>query len=413
MKMLMLTQYFPPEVGAPQNRLFENAVRWKKMGLEIDVLTAMPNYPKMEIHQDYKGKWFSKEKIDGLTVYRAWIFVSKSKSIVFRLMNYFSFVFSSMLVALFKLKKYDVVFVESPPLFLGISARFICRIKGAKMIFNVSDLWPESAEKLGLVTNKTFLKMATVLEEHLYKKSAIITGQTQGIVKDIQSRFPNKKVYWLPNGVNLNLYDPEKKYGNWKEENGFKESDVLFVYAGIIGHAQGLEVILKAANELKSQTNAHFILVGSGPEKEILLKMKSEMNLSNVHFYDAVSKAEMPAIIESCVMTIVPLKKLDLFKGAIPSKIFENLSMKVPVILGVDGEARDLFVEDGKCALHFEPENEVALAKVITNVLANKVGLESMKENARKYVGEKFNRDKIANEFFDYLLKKIHEKDLV
>ncbi len=403
MKMLMLTQYFPPEVGAPQNRLFENAVRWQKMGLEIDVLTAMPNYPKMEIHEAYKGKWFSKEHMDGLTVFRAWIFVSKSKSIVFRLLNYFSFVFSSMFVALFKLKKYDVVFVESPPLFLGISARFICRIKGAKMIFNVSDLWPESAEKLGLVTNKTFLKMATILEEHLYKKSMIITGQTQGIVKDIQTRFPKKKVYWLPNGVNLDLYDPERKYGNWKQNNGFKESDVLFVYAGIIGHAQGLEVILKAAHLLKEYSNAHFILVGSGPEKEMLQQLKSTLNLTNVHFFDAVSKAEMPAIIESCVMTIVPLKKLDLFKGAIPSKIFENLSMKVPVILGVDGEARDLFVEDGKCALYFEPENEAALAKVIVDVLEKRVDLHLMKENARQYVGEKFDRDKIALKFYEFL----------
>jgi glycosyltransferase involved in cell wall biosynthesis len=407
MKMLMLTQYFPPEVGAPQNRLFENAVRWQKMGLEIDILTAMPNYPKMEIHQDYKGKWYSKEQMDGLTVFRSWIFVSKSKSIVFRLMNYFSFVFSSMFVALFKLKKYDVVFVESPPLFLGISARFICRIKGAKMIFNVSDLWPESAEKLGLVTNKTFLKMATILEEHLYKRSAIITGQTQGIVKDIQTRFPDKKVYWLPNGVNLNLYDPEKKYGNWKQDNGFKESDVLFVYAGIIGHAQGLEVILKAADKLKSHSNAHFILVGSGPEKEMLLQLKSQLNLTNVHFYDAVSKAEMPAIIQACAMTIVPLKKLDLFKGAIPSKIFENLSMKVPVILGVDGEARDLFVEDGKCALYFEPENADQLSTIVVGVLEGKVDLTTMKENARKYVGDKFDRDKIAIKFWEYLNSNI------
>jgi len=407
MKMLMLTQYFPPEVGAPQNRLFENAVRWKKMGLEIDVLTAMPNYPSMEIHKEYKGKWFCKEQVEGLTVFRAWIFVSKSKSILFRLMNYFSFVFSSMFIALIKLKKYDVVFVESPPLFLGISTRFICRIKGAKMIFNVSDLWPESAEKLGLVTNKTFLKMATALEEHLYKRSTIITGQTQGIVKDIQTRFPHKNVYWLPNGVNLNLYDPGKKYGSWKKENGFKESDVLFVYAGIIGHAQGLEVILKAAYKLKSYSNAHFLLVGSGPEKELLVQMKSQMNLTNVHFYDAVSKAEMPAIIESCMMTVVPLKKLDLFKGAIPSKIFENLSMKVPVILGVDGEARDLFVEDGKCALYFEPENDVALAKIILDVLEKRVDLSEMKENSRNYVADKFDRDKIAKEFFDYLNRTI------
>lgn len=401
--MLMLTQYFPPEVGAPQNRLFENAVRWQKYGLEIDVLTAMPNYPKMEIQTEYKGKFISKEKMEGLNVYRSSIFVSKKKSIVFRLLNYFSFVFSSMFFAVFRLKKYDIVFVESPPLFLGISARVICRLKGAKMIFNVSDLWPESAEKLGLVTNKTFLKMATILEEHLYKRSEIITGQTQGIVKNIQTRFPNKKVYWLPNGVNVDLYNPEKQYGNWKAENGFSDGDMLFLYAGIIGHAQGLEVILKAANRLKQNANVHFLLVGSGPVKDELLKMKMDLNLDNVHFYDAVTKIEMPKIIECCTMTIVPLKKLDLFKGAIPSKIFENLSMKVPVFLGVDGEARVLFEEQGKCAVYFEPENDVELAEKLTTIINGKVDIVEMKHNARNYVKEYFDRDKIALSFYEYL----------
>jgi len=409
MKMLMLTQYFPPEVGAPQNRLYENAVRWQKYGLEIDVLTAMPNYPSMEIHKEYKGKWFVKEKMDELSVFRSWIFVSKKKSIVFRLLNYFSFVFSSMFFGVFKLKKYDVIFVESPPLFLGISARILCRLKGAKMIFNVSDLWPESAEKLGLVTNKFFLKTATKLEEHLYKRSTIITGQTQGIVQNIQTRFPNKKVYWLPNGVNVDLYNPDKKYGNWKHENGFKENDVLFLYAGIIGHAQGLEVILKAAKNLSHYPNAHFLLVGSGPVKEDLIKMKNDWNLNNVHFYDAVTKKEMPEIIESCAMTIVPLKKLDLFLGAIPSKIFENLSMKVPVLLGVDGEARVLFEQQGKCAIYFEPENDVDLCSKLKQILEGQIDLISMKNNARAYVVENFDRDKIALKFHDFLKSNIND----
>ena len=189
MKLLILTQYFPPEVGAPQNRLYELAVRLQQKGADVTILTAMPNYPQMEIHQLYKGKCYTKEVVNELTVHRSWIYVSKSKDIFKRLLNYFSFVFSSLFIGLFKLKKQDILLVESPPLFLGITAYFLAKAKRAKLVFNVSDLWPESAEKLGLVNNKMFLKLATYLEEFCYKKASLITGQTQGICANISNRF--------------------------------------------------------------------------------------------------------------------------------------------------------------------------------------------------------------------------------
>jgi glycosyltransferase involved in cell wall biosynthesis len=200
-------------------------------------------------------------------------------------------------------------------LFLGISGWILAKIKGAKFIFNVSDLWPESAEKLGLVTNKFFLKMATVLEEFCYKKSTIITGQTQGICNEIKSRFPNKRVYWLPNGVDEKFFDIEHSNVllNWRKENNFSDNDFLLLYAGIIGHAQGLEVILYAAQLVNEHTNIKFIILGSGPEKEKLLQLKQDLNLSNVFFYDSQPKSLMPSIVNSIDVAVIPLKKLDLF----------------------------------------------------------------------------------------------------
>ena len=172
MKLLILTQYFPPEVGAPQSRLYEVALRLKKKGVDVTVLTAMPNYPQMVIHPAYKGKHYCKENLDGMTIHRSWIYIPKSKALIKRLLNYFSFVFSSLWWGLWKIEKQDILLVESPPLFLGITAYLLSRAKGAKLVFNVSDLWPESAEKLGLITNKPLLKMATRMEEFFYKKSA-------------------------------------------------------------------------------------------------------------------------------------------------------------------------------------------------------------------------------------------------
>jgi len=403
MNILILTQYFPPEVGAPQNRLYELAVRLNKKGADITVLTAMPNYPQMEIHQEYKGKFQTYEEKDGLKIFRSWIFVSKSKSTLLRLVNYFSFVKTSFWSGWFRLGKFDYILCESPPLFLGITAWLLCKLKGAKLIFNVSDLWPESAEKLGIVTNRFFLSLAYGLEKFLYHRSAIVTGQTQGIVKDISTRFPKTITYWLPNGADLNYFKPEEVKTDWRRKNNFSESDFILLYAGILGHAQGLEVIVNAAEILKEKKEIKFILLGSGPEKEKLHKLSAEKKLSNVFFVDTLPKKSMPEVIQASNAAIIPLRKLDLFKGAIPSKIFETLAMKKPILLGVEGEAKDLFISEGKSGLFFQPENALDLSEQILKLYTDKDLVTFLGERGRKYVDQKFNRDKIAEEFWNFL----------
>jgi len=403
LKILILTQYFSPEVGAPQNRLFELAVRLQQKGADVSILTAMPNYPQMQVHDAYKGKFYHYEEMNQLHVHRSWIYVSRSKGIVKRLLNYFSFVKTSFWIGWIKLGKFDYILCESPPLFLGITAYLLKKLKGAKLIFNVSDLWPESAEKLGLVTNRFFLNSATKLEEFLYRKSDLISGQTQGIVKNISSRFPDKKIYWMPNGVDLNYYKVGAVESNWRQQNKFEPTDFLLLYAGIIGHAQGLEVIILAAEKLKAYTAIKFVLVGSGPEKERLLQLKKEIKIDNVFFFDAVTKKEMPAIITAIDVAVIPLKRIDLFKGAIPSKIFENLAMKKPILLGVEGEAKELFIDEGKCGLAFIPEDESDLASKTLELFNNRTTLGQLGENGFTYVERKFTRDKIANEFWDFI----------
>jgi glycosyltransferase involved in cell wall biosynthesis len=406
LKLLILTQYFPPEVGAPQNRLFELAVRLKKAGVDVTILTAMPNYPQMKIHAGYEGKKYVYEEIEGIPVHRSTIYIPNSKSIVQRLLNYFSFVYSSARTGKKKIGHVDLILCESPPLFLGWSALYLKRKKKAKLIFNVSDLWPESAEKLGVVTNKWMLKLAYNLEAKLYKRSALVSGQTQGICKSISTRFPQVPTYWLPNGVDLNYYNPaEIKASDWRKRHGFSENDVLFLYAGIIGLAQGLEVIVSAAEKVKQHSHIHFILLGSGPEKEKLQHLKEEKKLDNVLFLDAVGKKEMPEIVNAIDVSVIPLKKMDLFLGAIPSKIFENLAMEKPILLGVDGEARDLFIHQGNCGLYFEPENAEELAKQAIVLAEDKTLRKRLGENGRNYVRDHFNRDIIAEKFLERIKK--------
>ena len=405
MKLLILTQYYPPETGAAQNRLHELALRLKKMGVEVSVLTAMPNYPQMKIYEGYKDKCRIKEDIDGITVYRTWIYVRNSKSIFLRLLNYFSFVFTSFFAGWRRTGKSDLIFCESPPLFLGMSAYILSRIKRAGLVFNVSDLWPESAEKLGLIKSKTLLGISRRLEECLYKKSVLVTGQTKGIVSNISARFPQKNVYWLPNGANLSHYDPDIIQQTWRDHHGYENDDFLIYYGGILGHAQGLEVLLRSADSLRDKPKIKFVVMGNGPLEEPLKEMRHSLSLDNLSFFNTVSKAEMPAVLAAIDISVIPLRKLDLFKGAIPSKIFESLAMKKPILLGVEGEAKELFIDEGKCGFAFEPENDRDLAEKIVLLYNDPEKCTELGESARLYVKLKFNRDKIAEEFFETLSK--------
>ena len=402
-RLLILTQYYPPEIGAPQNRLHELAIRLQKSGIEVEVLTAMPNYPTMEIFEDYRAGKIKNEMIEGIPVHRAKIFVSKSSGIVSRLLNYFSFVWTSYWTGR-KLKKFDFLMVESPPLFLGYSAMALSRKLKAKLIFNVSDLWPESAEKMGIVTNKFLLGFAYRLEKRCYDKAILITGQTQGIVDNIVHRFGYDKVHWLPNGVNLDFYNREKMVaGQLRQEENLKEEDVLFFYGGIIGHAQGLPTVLEAAKLVEKHEQIKIILQGAGPVKEELLAIAKRDKITNVIFREPVKKEEMPSILKSVDVALVPLRKLEIFEGAIPSKIFEALSMELPLLLGVGGEAKLHFVDKGKCAIFCEPENAQEMAEKMIFLANNKEIRLEMGKNGRAYANIHFNRNSIAEALVNLL----------
>lgn len=405
MRLLILTQYYPPEIGAPQNRLHELAIRLKASGVDVEVLTAMPNYPRMEIMEAYKNGKIVEEVIDGVKVKRSKIYVSKSKGIISRLLNYFSFVWTSY----WRGKNYeniDFIMVESPPLFLGYTAMTLSRKLRARLIFNVSDLWPESAEKMGLVTNKMFLKAAYNLEKRCYQRSCMVTGQTQGIVDDIKARFPKTKVHWLPNGVDVSFYDPEKiKENSLRTTWGVDSNDVVFFYGGIIGHAQGLETVLHAAKLIKDHEHIKIVLQGAGPVKDELLKLQRELGVDNVIFNNPVQKSDMPGVLKEVDIALVPLRKLDLFMGAIPSKIFEAQAMKLPLLLGVNGEAKVHFIDKAKAGVFYEPENVRDMANKMIEMASDRRRIEEMGENGRNYVKEHFNRNKIAESFNQVLVE--------
>lgn len=403
MKILFLTQYCPPEVGAPQNRIFEFAKQLKSFGHEVTILTAMPNYPKGEIFQEYKGKKIVRETLDGIDIVRTGIYATKSKDFTKRLRNYLSFTWTSVAQGTRHIGKQDFIITESPPLFLGWSGYVLAKLKKAKFIFNVSDLWPESAVKLDVLHNEAMIKASTWLEEFCYKKAAAVTCQTQGIVDNIVARgFDKRKIHLITNGVDTEFFKKEKRSEEYRASIGIKDKFAV-VYAGIHGLAQGLEVVVKAAEILREEKGIQFVFIGEGPEKPMLMDLVKENHLENVTFLPMQNKKDMPKIIASMDATVVPLKKLDLFKGALPSKMFEALASELPIVLGVEGEA-EVLINRAKAGIVVEPENEKAVARAILTLYEKKALGVELGRNGRAYVMENYSREAITRRLERILL---------
>jgi glycosyltransferase involved in cell wall biosynthesis len=406
MRILILTQYYPPETGAPQNRLSDLAQRLTELGHKVTVLTALPNYPRGEIFRAYRGRVMTEENSAGINVIRTWIYATKNKSFLRRLLNYFSFVISSFALGLWKIGPQDVVVVESPPLFLGISGVLLSVFKNARLVMNVSDLWPDSAIAMGILGNKSLIRLSRWLEEFLYKRSFLITGQTRGIVENIRSRFADKRVALITNGVDVEAFvlaSQSDQKNPIRREFGFGNKFVIG-YAGLHGLAQGLETIIHAARLVAERDDLLFVFFGDGPEKEKLARLAHQLRLKNVRFLPSQDTTRMPGIVGSFDIALVPLKRLDLFKGALPSKMFEAMAAAVPIIVTIDGEAREL-VETAQAGIPIDAENPEALANAILDLHRDRNRRKAFGVNGRRYVIEHYDRRKIAREFEHLLIE--------
>ncbi|WP_064091868.1 glycosyltransferase family 4 protein [Rossellomorea aquimaris] len=398
MRVIYLCQHFPPETGAPQIRVYEVSKELLRRGHQIEVVTAFPHHPHGVIPENYRGKFYMLEEWDGIPVHRSWIYPSPKGTFWKRLASYFSFTFSSFF-ALLKAKPTDVIICNSPPLFLGLTGYLGAKVKKAKFVFNVADIWPESAVKLGLVTNKSFIKMAEKLENFLYKKSWKIASATQGI-KDymIDHGKKSEDVFLLPNGVDTEFFQPLPKNIELLDKLNLTNKKV-FTYGGNLGYAQGLDSLLYTAEIVKdSNPDIHFLIVGDGPEREKLHKIKEELNLTNVTFYGAVPLEEMPTIFSITDFSIVPLRNIELFKGARPSKIFPAISTGTPVLYCGAGESASI-LEEHQCGRIAPPENPVETAKIIQQLHElDPSEYQLMCQNGRRLAQKEYSWSKVVDD---------------
>jgi colanic acid biosynthesis glycosyl transferase WcaI len=398
-KVAFLTQYYPPELGAPQQRLSELARFIQEDGHDMHVVTAMPSYPKGEVFDGYGGVW-RRDDLAGVDVVRTFVYPSQSARMLPRLANYFSFTGSAMVAGAFALRRLDYLLVESPPLFLGMSGYLLAKQKRARMIFNVSDLWPESAAVLGVISRQSMMyRAAAQLEAQCYRRAHVVTGQSKSILQDIQDRFPKVPTYHLSNGCDTSRYGKAHASPDARTRLDPTGKQRAFVYAGLHGLAQGLDQILAAAEQLLSERHIRFVLVGDGPEKKQLMADAQRRGLHNVAFLDPVPSTEVPALLAAADGILVTLKGA--IKGAVPSKIYEAMASEVPVVLVAVGEAADIVQAAGGRTVN--PGDVPALVAAVVDIAKGGRAEAARTAQARAHTVANYDRRNIAQRFIAHL----------
>lgn len=397
MRIGLLTQYYKPEMGAPQNRLFEMMRGLKECGDEVCIVSAMPNYPTGKIFDGYRGKFSCREELDGIEVKRYWLYASNVRKTLPRIWNMVSFTLSSLCALPYlRSKKLDYLIVESPPLTLAWTGRWLAKFSGARYVANISDLWPLSAKELGAVSEGTLYSMLERLEAYIYRKSDIAMGQSEEIVNHIREHGA-RNTYLFRNGV-----DPTRFQNVTVKKDSESNRPVKIIYAGLLGFAQGIADVCRNIDFKK--IGADFHIYGAGGEQTEIEKYLAENPDCGINYHGVVSRDKLPQVLLEADMTLVPLVKN--IYGAVPSKIYESMAAGLPIMFMGEGEGAKI-VASNNLGLVAPPKDYNRLQENIRLAASNPQKLAEMRTNCLNCAASKFNRPKQIRALHDFLLENL------
>jgi colanic acid biosynthesis glycosyl transferase WcaI len=402
MKILYISQYFPPEMGAPAARASELSRHWADAGHDVTVLTGFPNHPTGVVPAEYRAKFrrlVFRERVGGANVVRTWLLPFPNRKAYERMLNYASFCVSAASTGIF-LSRPDVIIGSSPQLLVAVSACFLARWKRVPFVFEVRDLWPESLAAVGVGSSNSLLHRSLGgIAGFLYRQADRVVVVSPAFEDYLVQHWqlPRAKISVVENGVETQLFSP-RAGGDLKERLGL-EGKFVVSYIGTMGMAHGLETILDAAASLQdTDPGIVFLLVGEGAEKARIAATAKERRLKNVHLLDQQPRENIPDYIAASDACLVLLKKTEVFKTVIPTKMLEFMSCARPVILGVQGQAQNI-LEAAQAGLVIEPESSGDLVNAIRLLNANREECRELGGNGREYILRKLSRQRTAEKY--------------
>lgn len=399
-RWVIVTQYYPPEPGAPQIRLHTLATHLRDAGIDVRVVTGMPNYPVGVIHEKYRGKLFYEETIDGIEVRRVWLYPATGRRFFRRIANYLSFSFTATCYLLF-LRNVDVLFVESQPISLGIAGLLMKWLRGIPYVYNIPDLQTDSAKQLGFLGARLLLFSAVAMENVFMRQSWTVSTVTNRFIDYYVKRgVKREKLTFLPNGADTNVLKPmpyDEEYANQLGIAGKK----VFTYAGTHAYYHGLEVLIEAARHLTDRNDIAILLVGQGPVRENLRRMARIYGLENVYFRESPF-SQMPRLMSITYASLVVMKDIETAEKMRLSKTFPPLACGVPVVHSGRGEAADLLLEHA-CGLVAPPDSPEQLARVIRELADDPDLRERLGRNGVAFIDEHLTWSRIISNWLDQL----------
>ena len=362
MRILFLSDNFPPEVNAPASRTFEHCREWVRAGHQVTVITTAPNFPKGVVFPGYRNRLWQRETLDGIEVLRVWTYIAANAGFAKRTLDYLSFMVSGFLAGLVQ-RRPDVMVGTSPQFFTNCAAWLLSVCRWRPFVFELRDLWPESIKTVGAMQDSVALRLMERLERFLYHRAAVVVAVTESFKRNLIGRgIAGAKIQVITNGVDLARFQPLARDAALAEQLGLTDRFVAG-YVGTHGMAHALETVLEAAALMRARPEGarmRFVLLGDGARKAALKELAAQRGLDNIVFLDTVPKAEVPRYWSLLDVSIIHLRKADNFTQVIPSKLFECMGMGIPVLHGVAGESADI-VQREDVGLVFEPENAEAL----------------------------------------------------
>lgn len=381
MKILFLTENFPPETNAAATRVFERALYWVKDGHQVTVITSAPNFPQGRLHDGWQNRWHQMEMREGIRVVRVKTYISANRGTLRRTLDFISFMITAVIAGLFE-KRPDVICATSPQFFAAVGGWFLSALRRIPFVFELGDLWPASIIAVGAMQPSLPLRLLEKLELFLYRRSASVAALTNAFKQNlIQRSIPADKIAVVINGVDLWRYAPQPRDQKLADQWDLNDKFVLG-YVGTHGMAHGLSNVLDAAELLADRDDIRFLLAGDGAERAQLIERAKTDNIKNVVFLPPQPKDMMPKVWSLCDVALVHLKDNPAFAEVIPSKMFEAMGMGLPVLMALPkGEASDILERDG-AGLHIPPENPKALADAAIELCDNSKLLKKLSQQS-------------------------------